>query len=196
MQNAVVMGFGLSASAGLNAFVPLLVVALADRIANGFNLDRPYDFLSSTAGIVIILTLLTIEIVVDKIPRADHVNDLIQSSVRPAAGAVLFMAVVNENDEIHPLIAMIFGLVVAGAVHWYKTTARPEITLKTRGVGNPFVSMVEDAVATVVAILAVALPVLGAVAAVLGAFALRWTYRWALTGMIARKLNSTSKPEP
>lgn len=190
MQNAVVMGFGLSASAGLNAFIPLLVVALADRISSGFDLDRPYDFLSSSAGIVIILTLLTIEVVVDKIPRADHLNDLVQSAIRPAAGAVLFMAVVNEHDELHPLIAMVFGLVVAGAVHWYKTTARPAITVNTRGVGNPFVSMVEDAISTIVAILSAALPVVGAIAAILGGLSLRWTYRWAQTGYIARKLNS------
>jgi hypothetical protein len=190
VQNAVVMGFALSASAGLNAFIPLLVVALADRVSNGFGLDRPYDFLASSTGIVIILTLLTIEIVVDKIPRADHLNDLVQSAIRPAAGAVLFMAVVNEHDKIHPLLAMIFGLVVAGTVHWYKTTARPTITVTTRGVGNPFVSMVEDAISAVVAVLAAALPIVGALAAILGALSLRWTYRWAQTGYLARKLNS------
>lgn len=186
MDNGLFMGFGLSASAGLNAFIPLLIIGIADRASSSFNLERPYDFLSSTAGILIVLTLLTIEIVVDKIPRADHVNDLIQSAVRPAAGAVLFMAAVNEDDVVHPLIAMVFGLLVAGAVHWYKTTQRPAITINTRGLGNPFVSMIEDAVSTVVAVLSVILPLIGAIAVIGGAFAVRRGYRWVNASRLAR----------
>jgi hypothetical protein len=181
------MGFGLAASAGLNAFIPLLVVALADRISDSFNLGRPYDFLSSSTGIIIILSLLTIEIVVDKIPKADHINDLVQSAIRPASGAVLFMAVVNKGDELHPLVAMFFGLVVAGAVHWYKTTARPAITIQTNGVGNPFVSMVEDAISTVIAVLSVIVPLIGFISALVGLYLLRATYRWALGGIFSKK---------
>lgn len=187
MDSSILMGIGLAAPAGLNAFIPLLVVALADRISSGFNLGRPYDFLSSSSGIVIILALLTVEIVVDKVPRADHLNDLVQSAVRPAAGAVLFMAANNHDRKVHPLIAMLFGLVIGGAVHWYKTTARPPITIQTHGVGNPFVSMIEDAISTAISILAVALPLLGTLSVVVGAFLLRRTYRWALTGIFARK---------
>lgn len=187
MDSSVLMGFGLAAPAGLNAFIPLLVFALADRISNGFNLGRPYDFLSSSTGIIIILALLTVEIVVDKVPRADHLNDLVQSAVRPAAGAVLFMAANNHDREVHPLIAMLFGLVAAGCVHWYKTTARPAITIQTNGIGNPFVSMIEDGIATVVSVLAVALPLIGALAVIAGAYLLRRSYRWALTGVFARK---------
>ena len=58
MHNPILMGFGLAIPAGLNAFIPLLVVALADRISDSFNLIRPYDFLSSTSGILIVLGLL------------------------------------------------------------------------------------------------------------------------------------------
>jgi uncharacterized membrane protein len=181
------MGVGLAAPAGLNAFIPLLIVGLADRISDDLDLGRPYDFLSSSTGIVIVLLLLTIEIVVDKIPRADHFNDLVQSAVRPAAGAVLVMAAVNEDETVHPLVAMLIGLVIAGAVHWYKTMKRPAITIQTRGVGNPFVSMVEDAIATFTALLAVIVPLVGALFVVVGAFILRASYRWALTGVLARK---------
>jgi uncharacterized membrane protein len=181
------MGVGLAAPAGLNAFIPLLIVGLADRISTSFNLGRPYDFLSSSTGILIVLTLLTIELVVDKIPQADSFNDLIQSAVRPAVGAILMMAAVNESDIIHPLIAMFLGLVIAGAVHWYKTTQRPAITIQTHGVGNPFVSIVEDFIATITSILAVVVPLIGALSVIAGGFALRWTYRWARTGLLARR---------
>lgn len=187
MDNALLMGVGLAAPAGLNAFIPLLVVGLADRISDRLDLGRPYDFLSSSTGIVIVLLLLTIEIVADKIPRADHFNDLVQSAVRPAAGAVLMMAAVNEDESLHPLVAMLFGLLIAGVVHWYKTMRRPAITVETRGVATPFVSIAEDGIATLTSILAVALPLIGALFVVLGAYALRASYRWALTGVLARK---------
>lgn len=186
LDNALLMGFGLAAPAGLNAFVPLLIVGLADRISDSLNLGRPYDFLSSSSGIVIVLILLTIEIVVDKIPNVDHFNDLVQSAVRPAAGAVLMMAAVNEDETVHPLIAMLLGLLVAGAVHWYKTTKRPAITIQTRGVGNPFVSIIEDGIAVAASLLAVVLPLLGALSVLLGTVALRRSYRWALSGPFSR----------
>jgi hypothetical protein len=180
------MGVGLAAPAGLNAFIPLLVVAVADRASDSLDLGRPYDFLSSTTGIVIILLLLTIEIIVDKIPRADHFNDLIQSAVRPAAGAVLMMAAVNEDQTVHPVVAMLLGLVIAGAVHWYKTTQRPLITIETHGVGNPLVSIVEDMIAMITSVLAVIVPLIGALSVILGGLLLRSTYRWARTSLVPR----------
>jgi hypothetical protein len=179
LDNALLMGVGLAAPAGLNAFIPLLVVGVADRISDSLNLGRPYDFLSSTSGILIVLALLTVEIVVDKIPNADHFNDLVQSAVRPAAGAVVMMAAVNEEETIHPLVAMLLGLLIAGAVHWYKATQRPAITIETRGVGNPFVSMVEDAIALVTSLLAVIVPLIGVICVIAGGFVLRATYRRA-----------------
>lgn len=187
MQNPLLMGVGLSAAAGLNAFIPLLIVALADRISDSFDLGRPYDFISSTTGILVILLLLTIEVVVDKIPKVDHFNDLIQSAVRPAAGAVLLMAAVNEDQTVHPLVAMLFGLLIAGAVHWYKATQRPGITIETRGVGNPMVSMVEDGISTVTSLLAVIVPLIGALSLIPSGLLLRATYRWVRTGVLARR---------
>jgi hypothetical protein len=165
----------------------LLVVAIADRVSDSFDLGRPYDFLSTSTGIIIIMILLTFELVVDKIPRADHVNDLIQSSIRPASGAVLMMAVVSEGDELHPLVAMLFGILIAGAVHWYKTIKRPTITIETRGLGNPFVSIVEDMLSTIVSILSVAVPLIGALSVIGAGFVLQRTYRWAVTGFLTKR---------
>lgn len=186
MDNALLMGVGLAAPAGLNAFIPLLVVGVADRISDSVNLGRPYDFLSSTTGILVVLALLTVEIVVDKIPNADHFNDLVQSAVRPAAGAVVMMAAVNEEATVHPLIAMLLGLLIAGTVHWYKATQRPAITIETRGVGNPFVSMVEDAIALVTSLLAVVVPLIGMLSIIAGGFLLRAAYRRARISLAPR----------
>lgn len=177
MENAVLTGLGLAPPAGLNAYIPLLTLALADRFSNRVTLDRPYDFISSIPGIAILLLLLTIEIVADKIPGIDHANDLIQSAIRPAAGAYLMMATTHHNDALNPLVAMILGLLLAAGVHGVKATARPAITVSTGGLGNPFVSMVEDGVAALTSIMAILVPIVAIVLILLGALLLWWFYR-------------------
>lgn len=188
MDSSVLTGLGLAPSAGLNAYIPLLALALADRFTDQITLQRPYDFLSSTGGIVILLLLLTIEIIADKIPGVDHANDLIQSAIRPAAGAISMMAVTNSDRALNPVVAMIAGLLLAGGVHGAKATARPAITVSTGGVGNPVISMLEDAIAAITSVAAILVPLLAIVLIVLFGLLLWWLYRKVrnLTGYLAR----------
>ena len=153
-------GLGLAMPAGLNAYIPLLTVALADRYFGLLHLAAPYDAISSPAGIVIITILLIVETLADKIPLVDHVNDLLNSVIRPAAGAVLVMASTGAVDSINPIFAMVLGLVVAGSVHTVKASVRPTVTATTGGVGNPIVSAAEDGVAIGLTVLALLAPIL------------------------------------
>ncbi len=153
-------GLGLALPAGLNAYIPLLAVALADRYFGLLHLAAPYDMISSPAGIIVITILLFIELLADKIPLVDHVNDLINSVVRPGAGAVLVMASTGAVDSINPIVAMILGLVIAGSVHTVKASVRPTVTATTGGVGNPIVSAAEDGIAIVLTLMALLAPIL------------------------------------
>jgi len=153
-------GLGLALPAGLNAYIPLLAVALADRYTGLIQLAAPYDVISSPIVIAVIAVLLGIELLADKIPIVDHVNDLIQSAIRPSAGAVLLMASTDSVDSINPIAAMILGLLVAGGIHTTKTTFRPVVTAITGGVGNPIVSAVEDGTAITVTVIALVAPIL------------------------------------
>ena len=175
-------GIGLSSAAGLNAYLPLLVLALADRFSGAVELDQPYDLLSSPWGILLLLLLLPIELIADKVPRLDHLNDLVHTALRPAAGAVGFMAMASDGDEVHLVVAMILGLLAAGAVHRYKTVNRPAITVRTRGIGNPFISIIEDAIVILVSVLAVFLPLALLVILPLAGAALVRSYRRMRTG--------------
>lgn len=158
--------FGLSSSAGLNAYIPLLLVALAARFPMGdplVKLQSPYDLMGSWWAIGLLAVLLVVEIVADKIPAVDTVNDGIQTFIRPAAGAILFAGSANVITDIHPILAMGAGLLVAGGVHATKTAARPVVTVSTAGVGNPVVSTLEDIIAFVVSLLAIVLPIIAAI---------------------------------
>ncbi len=159
MLSTLLAGFGLSFSAGLNAYLPLLILALVDRFTDVVELDQPYDILSSNLGLIILLVILPIELIPDKISRIDHLNDLLHTAIRPIAGAILFMAYASQEGDLHPVVAMVIGLLIAGGVHAIKSGNRPHISQMTRGVGNPFISILEDAVSIGVAILAIFVPV-------------------------------------
>lgn len=182
MENALLTGLGLAAPAGLNAYLPLLILALADRLSAAVTLPRPYDFISSAWGIAVLLLLLTVELVVDKVPGLDHANDLVQSAIRPAVGAVLTMATTVDDDRINPVVALLLGLVVAGSVHAAKALTRPAITLGTGGFGNPLLSVGEDAVAALAAIVAIFLPLLSLGVLLLFAAFVLWAIRRARRG--------------
>ena len=160
METAILTGMGLAAPAGLNAYIPLLALALADRATSRVTLNAPYDVLSSNLGIAILVILLTVEVAVDKIPGVDHINDLIQSIVRPAAGAIAALAATGGVVAINPAIMVLVGVVLAGSVNAVKVTTRPVVTIGTAGILNPVVSLGEDAVAVLASIVAIFVPVL------------------------------------
>ena len=153
-------GMGLAMPAGLNAYIPLLALGIADRYFGLINLAAPYDLIATPAGLAIISILLVIEVVADKVPLVDHLNDLIQSAVRPTSGAVVMMASTDPVDYVNPIAALVFGLGLAGIVHLVKMAIRPAITATTGGVGNPIVSAAEDGAAIGASIIALIAPVL------------------------------------
>lgn len=158
--SGVLSAFGLSASAGLNAYVPLLIVSLMARYTNWIELAPPWEAMTSWWVIGALVVLGLVEFFADKVPAVNHINDGIQTVVRPAAGAILFAANANVVSEVHPALAIIAGLLLAGGVHAVKSAAvRPAVTATTGGAGNVPVSIAEDILATVLSILAVVVPV-------------------------------------
>ncbi len=108
----VLSAFGLSASAGLNAYIPLLSVALLARFTDLLKLQEPWDVLTSWWIIGLLAVLSLIEFFADKVPAVNHVNDIIQAFVRPAAGAVVFAASADVITDVTPVLSL--GLGTAG----------------------------------------------------------------------------------
>jgi len=175
----VFSAFGLAASAGLNAYIPLLVVSLLARYTDLIKLSPPWDTLTSPWVIGLLVVLLGIEFFADKAPAINHVNDAIQTFVRPAAGAIVFAASSGVVSDVHPVLAMGLGILVAGSVHTVKAAAvRPAVTATTAGAGNVPVSILEDMVSTVLSILAIVIPVLIAMMVILfTAWVVWWLWR-------------------
>jgi len=161
LLTGIFSAFGLSASAGLNAYIPLLVVALLARFTNLIRLGHPWDALTSWWVIGLLVVLSIIEFFADKVPAVNHVNDAIQTLVRPAAGAIVFAASAKVISDVHPILALGAGILVAGGVHAIKAVAvRPAVSAATGGAANIPVSILEDVISTILSVLSVVIPIL------------------------------------
>jgi hypothetical protein len=163
-------GTGLATSAGLNAYIPLLMIGLLGRFTNLITLPAGWQWLQNGWVIGILVALLAIEFVADKIPLVDHVNDVVQTVVRPTAGGLAFgaasssqtMTVSNpaeffSSNQWMPIVA---GMVISFIVHGMKAAARPVVNASTGGLGAPVASTVEDIFSVVMSFVAILFPVL------------------------------------
>lgn len=163
-------GTGLAAAAGLNAYIPLLVLGLASRLTDVVNLPGGWIWLENEWVLGIIGVLLVLEIVADKIPAIDTVNDWIQTVVRPASGGIVFgsgsaseTAVVSDPAAFfssNQWVPIVVGIVLALTVHVGKMAARPIANAATAGVAAPVLSTVEDLASVVLSAFAILLPIL------------------------------------
>ncbi|GGL34817.1 DUF4126 domain-containing protein [Phycicoccus endophyticus] len=180
---AALTGLGLSAAAGLNAYIPFLVVALVARFTDLVTLPSGYEWITSDWAIGVGAVLLLAEVVLDKVPAVDTVNDTIQTFIRPSMGGLVFAATsaASELDSStwmgeHPWVSVVLGVLVSGLVHTGKMAARPVVNGATVGVGGPVVSTVEDGASIGLSVLAVLAPVFVVVALALLAWLLVWMY--------------------
>lgn len=170
----ILTAIGLALPAGLNAYIPLLGLALAQRFGV-LALAQPWDTLGEWWVIGLVSALLLVELLADKVPAVDHVNDAIQTIVRPAAGAVVAVAASGQAGENYPVVMVALGVILAGGVHVAKATARPIINASTGGAGAPAASTVEDIASAVTTALAIFVPIL--IIGVVGLFAwLAWRF--------------------
>ncbi len=166
----VLTGSGLAASAGLNAYIPLLLMGLLARYTDLVDLPSGWQWLGNGWVILILTVLLAVEVVADKVPVVDHVNDVVQTVVRPTAGGLAFGAgsssqtvTVSDPDTFfssHQWVPVVIGVLIALGVHLLKAAARPVINATTAGFGAPVASTAEDATSAVMSVVAILLPVL------------------------------------
>ena len=189
---AALTGMGLSAAAGLNAYIPFLVVALIARFTDYITLPVGYEWIESNWAIGIGAALLLAEIVLDKIPAVDTINDTIQTFIRPSMGGLIFAATTAAAEldnsawmKENPWVSVVLGVVISGLVHTGKMAARPVINIGTVGTGAPVVSTVEDVGSLGLSLIALIAPVLVILALALLAWLLIWMWlrvrRWRRT---------------
>ncbi|MDH6244575.1 DUF4126 domain-containing protein [Mycobacterium sp. OTB74] len=163
-------GFGLASAAGLNAYIPLLSMGLLGRYTHLVTLPHGWSWLENGWVISVVAVLLIVEIVADKVPALDSINDTIQTFVRPTSGGIVFgsgtaaqtAAVTDPGAFVHSgqWIPVVMGAVTALVVHLTKSTVRPAANVATAGIAAPVLSTLEDITSVGLVIIAVLVPVL------------------------------------
>lgn len=163
------VGSGLAAAAGLNAWMPLFALGLLERVVPVIDLPASWSWLSSDVALWITGVLLIVEIVADKVPAVDSVNDVLQTVVRPASGGIAFGAgssaqTVRVDDPTlfagSAWVPIVIGVVIALALHALKASVRPLANVATAGVAAPVLSAAEDVSAAALIVAAIFAPVL------------------------------------
>jgi hypothetical protein len=182
-------GFGLATAAGLNAYIPLLALGLLSRFTDLVTLPHGWAWLENGWVMTIVAVLLVVEIVADKIPALDSINDAIQTFVRPTAGGIVFgsgtaaqtSAVTDPGAfaQSGQWIPVVIGVVTALVVSLTKSTVRPAANVATAGMAAPVLSTVEDITSIGLVFLAILVPVL--VLVVVGALV------WAVIRIVRRR---------
>ena len=140
-------GTGLAAAAGLNAYIPLLLLGLGGRFLDFVTLPAGWSWLENEWVLGILGVLLVIEFVADKIPAVDTVNDWIQTIVRPGAGGIVFGTGASTSTnaiedparffENNNWVPIVMGIVISLSVHLTKMAARPALNAITFGAAAP-----------------------------------------------------------
>ena len=166
----ILTGLGLATSAGLNAYIPLLIVGLLNRYTDLIPLPSTWSWLSNGWVLAILAALLAVEMIADKVPVVDHVNDVVQTAVRPTSGGLVFGASSSAQTSAvgdtggflsnHQWVPVVLGVLIALTVHIMKALARPLINLTTAGFGAPVVSTLEDFASVSMSLIAIILPIL------------------------------------
>ncbi|RUR03491.1 DUF4126 domain-containing protein [Labedella endophytica] len=173
-------GLGLASAAGLNAYIPMLAMGLLSRFTDLLAVPPGWAWLENEWVMVILGVLLVIDMVADKIPAVDSINDIVQTVVRPASGGIVFgsgsasetVAVTDPESFVSSgqWVPIVTGVVIALLVHLAKAAIRPIANAATFGLAAPVLSTIEDGASIMLVILAIVVPVL----VVLAIVALVW----------------------
>ncbi len=188
-------GLALSTAAGFNAYVPLLITGILARTTDLVTLDAPFDRLEEPAVLGALAAVGVADFIGDKIPAVDQVLHAIGLVVAPVAGAVLALGVTSD-EGIVPAVAVISGVVAAGATQGARATVRPLSTAATGGVGNPILSLGEDGLSATLSFAAILVPLLALVLAVAVLVALLFAVRRMRRRFRGRASPGSATPAP
>jgi uncharacterized membrane protein len=193
MVAAILMGISLAACAGLRAFMPLFAVGLAAR-GHFFPVQPWFAWVGSDEAVIMFGVATLVELVADKVPVLDHALDVFHTVARPIAGALVAMSAFYQVSPTYAAaLGIIVGAPIAAGFHFAKAGTRVASTHLTAGLGNPVLSIVEDAAAVTGTVLALFAPVVAALAIGLTAFfAFRWVrdFRGRVAGVVPPRFRS------
>lgn len=163
---SVCLGIGLAAACGFRIFVPLLVMSIAARTGH-LTLSHGFEWIGSVPALVAFAVASGVELVAYFVPWLDNLLDTIATPAAVVAGVVVMASCVSTTSPLLKwTLAVVAGGGAAGIVQGMTVVARGASTATTGGLGNPAVSTAEAGGSVLVSVIAIAMPVLGALAVI------------------------------
>ena len=140
-MEALPLAFSSGWASGVNAYLVVLVLGLADRAGD---LAQVPDALARWDVLTVAGFLYAIEFVADKIPFIDSTWDAISTAIRPTAGAVIGVLLAGDASSLDQAVLGVVGGGTALLSHLVKAGSRLAINSSPEPVSNIAASVAED----------------------------------------------------
>ncbi len=198
----IVTAPALAFAAGYRAFLPLLFTGLASKYFDLFSLPAGWAWLENPWFLSALGVLAVLDFLADKFPGVDHINDIIQTLIRPTSGGILLTATTTSEALTITDPATFFssgqwlpfalGFLLALGGHGAKASVRAGLNPVSAGIAAPFVSTAEDVTSITLTVTAILLPALAFVILI----AIVWFYVATFRRLRRRRGQMTAEPPP
>lgn len=160
------IGIGLAAASGFRVFLPMFAVSLASYLG-WIPMSDNFEWLSGLPTLITTGVATIIEIVAYYIPVVDNFLDTITIPLATIAGSILFASQFMELGTFPQwALALIAGGGTAATIASGFAGTRAASTATTAGIGNNMVATTETAGAGLMSVLAIFLPVIAFIFAI------------------------------
>jgi hypothetical protein len=171
--STITLALGSAWTSGINLYATVAVLGALQKFGLA-KLPGGLDVLDNWWIIGVAGGLYIIEFVADKVPYVDSIWDVVHTFIRvPAGAAVAYVATTGDGATIN-VIATLLGGGFALSSHGTKAALRAGANLSPEPVSNWALSIIEDIIAFVGAVLAVFAPVIIAIVLIVFALFFFW----------------------
>lgn len=135
------MVFSSGFASGLNAYLVVLVLGLADRFGQFAEIP---DVLARWDVLAAAGFLYAMEFIADKIPFIDSTWDAISTAIRPTAGAIIGVLLAGDATSLEQAVLGVVGGGSALIAHLIKSSTRLAVNSSPEPASNIVVSLAED----------------------------------------------------
>jgi hypothetical protein len=139
--NALALVFSSGWASGLNCYLVVLVLGVADRV---HDTQQVPDVLQRWDVLAVAAFFYAMEFVADKIPYVDSTWDAVSTFIRPTAGAVVGALLAGQAHSLNGAVAAAVGGGTALLSHAVKAGSRLAINASPEPVSNIAASVSED----------------------------------------------------
>lgn len=162
---------GFSFAAGINLYATIAIVGLAARF-DWVDLPAQFAVFDNNWVIGIAIACYVIEFFADKVPWVDTAWDAVHTLIRPLGGAFIAVTTLGDASPGAQAAAALLGGGVAAASHVTKASTRVAANTSPEPFSNVALSLVEDVFVVGLGSLALWVPAIALVVAVVGLIAI------------------------